>query len=457
MIFGFHSIIVIDDNEVELGQIRDALFSVGVPCLPVRYENSDPSNDSGIDHLDLSAWASPRIVVTDLNLTEIPSATAVNLAGPLAKLLEKLKLEGPYLLCVWSKLEGEVGEVMKILEERYRDLVMPMSVSVIPKSVYMSDPRGLKEKLTELISENSLFSALLNWEARMAIAARKTVNLLHELVQVEVGQSKDKQMDSEFKKILAAIGNEAIGVKNANEFPAHAMEYGLFPVLEDQVRAISEGGFGEDWRVAIPDLGVRQELSESVKAKLNTFYLIEEISEELPKAQRGVFVRLSDSYFSENLKKFESRIGRSVKCLMFEEFLSSNSEDKPLRDKARQSIILGFLEVSALCDYAQRKTKLPRYILGAIIPAEFENLTFFAKSDGRSADRAHEGIYRLPKVHLNGGDFIIKLSFKYQFGAQPKDNKWFGKSYFRVRNQALSAITLGCSHYGSRPGIVSFS
>lgn len=239
MISGLPSVVVIDDNNNELDNIKNAFFDAGIPCLPIQYVNDDPNNESGIDHVDISEWVSPRIIVTDLNLTEVQNAKAVNLVGPLAKMLQKLTLTGPYLLCIWSKLEKDVAEVMQLLEERHRDnMTLPLQVSVISKTEFLAERGKLREKLKNLIVENSLFDILFNWEVRISEAGRNAVTMLYSLAQGNNESMSIENRADELRKILAAIGNEAIGLKNAEKNPALAMEAGLIPILEDQCSGI---------------------------------------------------------------------------------------------------------------------------------------------------------------------------------------------------------------------------
>lgn len=460
MILDLPGVVVIDDRQDELDNIQEAFFSAGIPCLPIRFHNGEPDNDSGIDHVDTSKWMSPRIVVTDLNLTEVLGATAPVLVGPLANMLKKLSIKGPYLLCVWSKLESEVSEVVRLLEERHgHEMNLPLHVSVIEKSKFSSDPERLKEKITSLISECSLFDILLKWEAQISEAGRSTVETLYTMAQHNSEGKTAAERSGELKKILGAIGNEAIGMKNARANPALAMEAGLIPVLEDQIKSMPDASFYEKWKSAVPEIGKKQCINDTIKSNLNTFFHIEEVEEGYAKDCRGVFVCFNKSYLEEQekTKKFESRIGRSMKALLHEEFLPKTDDpsEKCLRESARGETILGFLEISPACDYAQKKIKFPKYILGALIPEEYEVLTSPPSSQG-GKDKAHDGIHRLPKIVVKGKVYIVKFSFKYQFGAQPFDNQWFGPSLFRVRDQILSAITFSCSQYASRPGVISF-
>lgn len=456
MISGLPSIVVIDDKKDELEIIKNAFFESGIPCLPIQYINNDPENESGIDHVDISDWVSPRVIVTDLNLTEMQGASPVNLAGPLVQMLKKLELSGPYLLCMWSKLERDVEGVMQVLEKRHKkDIVLPIKLAVISKTEFLTEENQLKEKVRNLISENALFEVLLNWESRISDAARRASNALYALAQENCEDHSIEAREAELRKILAAIGNQAIGEKHALETPGLAMDYGLIPVLEDQVRSMPENDLNIKWTNAVPEIGKNQQLDDLIKSKLNTFYHVEEVPQNYPKNRRGVFVSLNMTYLQDsgNMKKFEKRLGRKIKTIIHDEFLDSSQGNATEREAARKALTLGFLEISAACDHAQRKIKLPRYVLGVIIPTKFEQLTLFGHGN---RNRSHGGIFRFPVVNINKEPSVIKLSFKYQFGAQPDDNKWFGPSVFRVREQILSDITFNNSQYTSRLGIVSF-
>ena len=460
--FGIPNVIVLDNEKSELERIRDAFFNACIPCLPIEYKNDDPDNESGIDHVNITQNVIPRIIVSDLNLTEAQNAKPATLVGPLVKAISHLSVAGPYLLCIWSKHESDVEGVMELIQERYQNqITMPIQWMVISKTEFLEDEgAALKDKVRQLISDSPLFEMILRWESRISEAARHTTNELFSLAQsMDDTQSIDGSAD-QLKTILSKIGNEALGANNAKESPTLAIESGLTPVLEDQLRKTFQDNLDGKWKNVLPDIGKDQNLDEVVKSKLNTFYHIEEVASDTPKDSRGVFVSLNKSYFDDgdNISKFRSRIGRSIEDVIHQEFLSrkGKSEGKALTKKAREETIIGFLEVSAACDYAQKKTKLPKYILGALIPYEYAELTVFKISNGLERQTAHEGVIRLPIIEIGGRSYIVKFSFKYKFGVQPDDNKWFGESIFRVRDQILSTILFESSRYESRPGVVSF-
>lgn len=453
------SIVVVDDNQEELNNIQNAFFSAGIPCLPIRYI-SDHEN-SGIDHLAID-HINPRIIVTDINLQEQPGAKAVNLVGPIAELLKKLVKTGPYALFFWSKHDLLVDEIMILLEQRFfNELNLPMHYGCIEKSKFSRPEKSeeLKEHVKGLVAENKLFNAIFSWEQRVSNAAGEALSSLYKLTRPLTLGNNQRYTNlhiSEMEKTLAIIGNQTLGEKNAKDYPSEALDSGLAPVVYDRLRVMSTTN--DTWKGAIPELGVKLKTPDAMKAALNSFYHVETVGEDFSKSCRGVFVELNPE--TRHSSKFHKKLGIDVNTLINEEFIkvltTKNTQDDVARNaKVRDDIILGFIEISAECDQAQRKTKLHRYALAALIPIEHV---------GAAKGEAHDGIYRLPEVLIDNKKYVVKISFKYQIGTKPETmvseeryiNKWLGNPKFRLRNQILSEIAFRSAQYSSRPGIIGF-
>jgi hypothetical protein len=255
--------------------------------------------------------------------------------------------------------------------------------------------------------------------------------------------------------MLAVIGNETIGQKNAKDEPEIAIELGLEPVLHDHMQAAYENIDRSIWLKAAQGIGTRLEADDNVKAHLNSFYHVEKMQEDDPKNKRGTWIEFNSTYLSDtsNERKIKNNLGRNIKTLLNEEFLDSNQGTTITRNMVHKATKLGFIELSAECDQAQRKTKLNRYFLSAMIPVEYADFTHFM--DGKK-DAKHAGIYRLPNLIIDKKEYVVKISFMYQVGAIPDFNKWLGKPKFRLKDQILSDITFKASQHASRPGIIRF-
>jgi hypothetical protein len=464
-------LILIDDNAEELELIHQSFVTSGYPCLPVKYENSDADNDSGIDHVNLTRLT-PRIIITDLNLQELQRIEPTNLVGPIAKLLRKLNLIGPYILFFWSKNENLVKDVMGLLEQRdsFNDIQLPLYHGVINKTEFIGKPKELKDKVQNIIKSSPIFYALFDWENRIAKAAIDTTNLLYILTKPKNRLDYQNSHSIRLGNILAAIGNETLGDKNAKDHTSAALDLGLAPVLNDRLMVMQSDR--SIWESAIPNIGQKIDLEEDQKYTLNSFYHVEDIADDYPKNRKGVFIKISEAILldADNRAKLERKLGRKIKDIKMDEFLSgrkldgkSKAEMRTYREEALNSIELGFVELSADCDQAQRKVRLHKYVLSALIPIEYQDITIFEFNDIQRP-QSHEGIYRAPVIKIGSQAYILKLSFKYQIGTIPfcnldgneYINKWLGVPKFRLKEQILGDISFKCAQYSTRPGIISF-
>ena len=448
-------IVAVDDNPKELEQLKEGLFSAGLSCFPVIYDEV-----SGVEDVNFAECSGIRVVISDLNLTELQSIEATQLVGPLGEMLKALPLTGPYILCIWSKIEEKVAEVMALLESRYsNEINLPLRCVAISKAKFLNDPDGLRQRLLEEISSSPLLNAIIAWEKKVTESANATMDNLYRLARPNEEFTTVEKQNEAFDKLMSAIANESLGVKNALEEPSVAVEAGLLPILEDHLR--SQKINVSLWKDALTEVGKRIHLDQKIKSTLNTFYSVEEVEDSFGRDSRGVFLELNKDYLGnkDNLEKFQKRFGCDIVGIINQEFICqlnkrAKPEGKQRYNELFENCVVGFLESSAACDYAQRKVKLPRYILGILIP---EGLKSFARFKFQDVYKeAHEGIYRLPIVNYKGQPYILKFSFKYQVGAQPEDHKWFGSPLFRLRDQVMASINSNNANYSSRLGIMSF-
>ena len=221
------SIVLIDDKKEDLESIQNSFTQAGYPCFPIHYQGAEPENSSGIDHVNVS-MIHPRVIVTDLNLQEHGQFNEKILVGPIADVLKKLTLDGPYLLYFWSKNVEYVDGVVDLIFERH-DIPLPLHHGVLDKTSLKSSPAALKCELEKLFLCNKTFNALFGWENRVSSAAQSTTDSLYKLARpfepANIHEFQRKTTGS-LGTLLAAIGNEAIGFENAKEEPSLAIELG---------------------------------------------------------------------------------------------------------------------------------------------------------------------------------------------------------------------------------------
>lgn len=460
--FPLPGVVLVDNEKRELNQLRDAFYLAGLPCLPLLYSN-EPEDETGLDHFTKPENLKVRILFTDLNLKELGRLDAVDLVAPIAAVIRTLVTAGPFILVFWSQHEHEAREVVELLQKRFSNTTpIPFAFETIDKSDFQltGDPvkdkdmgGRLRAKITEVIKQDSLFQALVDWEYRVAEAARNTVYSLHELAKPE-GAEADYTLENHKKsltQILTVMATESIGKENVKGNPAVAIDQVLLPVLEDQLSQVKERAeLDALWTASLPNLGQKVTLESSKQvALLNSFMHIDTTIDGLTSCSRGAFVQIRDVFWADD--KLRKHFNKS-KSQILNEFLNSAKKvtGKTL-EAAHAATIIGFLEISAACDYAQQNVEIPRYVIGALIPFEFEKFTSFGNGDPK-----HAAIYPFPDIILNNILYKLRLNFRFQVGVS-RNSILLGNPLFRVRDQILSDISYKNAQHAARPGIISFT
>ncbi|CAD6872418.1 hypothetical protein [Methylomonas fluvii] len=460
-------IILIDDNQEYLDTLNRAFALSGQPCLPIRFDGDDPDNTTGVDHVNANTKHA-RVIAIDINLREAQNTQdARQLYPTIEKVLEKLNPIGPYYLIFWSKYKELPEEIFNLLSQRSKDVITaPIGWSFLDKTDFSeNDINKLKDKLSQVIGEVKVFKLLHEWESRTIHAASDTLSELYRIAASR--HDKGWKIDETREKLinlLTHIAHASIGHQNAKDAPNHSIETGLMPILEDNLLSMASeldvARLNNDWKSCLNNLGDRKNLSTLELddiSNLNTFYNVAELNEGFSKLKRGVFVRLSET-INTNDQKFKGQFGRSHKALMTEEFLFNNNVGGKIngpsyREKARQATILGWLEIGAACDHAQRKNRLHKYVLAALVPSKYLKLVSDSKT---KRTKAHEGIYRSPIFRYKDKNYVLLVSFRYVAGLH-ENSEVLDIPMFRLKEQIINEIAFAWGNHSIRPGITSFS
>ncbi|MCE7657296.1 hypothetical protein [Vibrio fluvialis] len=470
-------LMLIDDTLEELQDIQMAFNRAGIPNLPILFDKD--SQGTGIDHIEVENFE-PKIIISDLNLRDAGTFDAAQFYPVIVQMLQKLSPQKPYVIYFWSTHDTLVDDVMdRVLTSlKTRNVLCPLGYGILKKSEFQGagNAEALRDKVKQILNEVPHFNAMYDWENRVSDAAQETSLTLVELADKQidgavVGLARLDQLHNKLDILLSTIANETLGVKNAKDAKNSAVDLGLMPVLQDHLHSLSFSS--ELWEEIATNIGSSIPLDAHTVASLNSFYHTAEIKAPDSKNTKGVFVPFNAELLDggDNQKKLEGKLGIRIEDLMGEEFLTRNQLEgmsKPasrqFRKEAREETILGFVELSADCDHAQRKVRLHRYALCALIPKKYERLTMHGDAPDNLRSTAHAGIYRMPDILHNGESYIMKLSFRYLIGTKPfarvqgidHENKWLSDPLLRLREQVLSDISFKCAQYSTRPGIISF-
>jgi hypothetical protein len=459
--FALPRVVAIDNSPQQLEQIREALTMASVPCLPVLYEATLWPPDGLQD-----VCSAVRLVLLDLNLLDAPTAEAKSIAPLIADVLSKVVVRGPYILAFWSKHGDLVAEVLAILGEQYKDQVVPPIHHVLlDKHDFQVTRDGERDKETaqklsarvdKILQGVPVLEMLSEWETRVASAAASTVSRLYGLAAE--GNPWDREgVQTKLSDLLTWISHETVGRQTAKDIPADSAEQGLVHALADELsRTPGTEDYNNRWAAAMPKIGQKAftPAADLSPEALNEVFHVATVG--AAKGDRGAFSFLPADFVADKVK-IKRIFGVTAKTLK-NEFVNLEGVDATLRPALLDACKLGLVELSAACDYAQRKDRSLRFVLAALIPAAFASNTKFEDSDdkgGRPRESRHEAIYRLPFIKVKDQRFVCKLNFRYILGL-PKESELLGDPLFRIRVPLLDEIAYRCSTHLARPGIIAF-
>ncbi|MDN7899119.1 hypothetical protein [Burkholderia cepacia] len=455
--------VIVDNDESELKQLTDGMHEAHIPVLPLRY-----SIDSGVIGVPDRAALCIRMLFVDMNLADSSAPSAKDIAPTIAEVISKVvpSNNGPYALIFWSKHRHLVDDVMAILGDRHSEIPMPIVVDALDKSDFkIPEDEGVRASWLEkmkagidaVVKSSNQLTALMAWEREIGVAASATLDAITNILQRSKPWDVKGYADN-LSDILGRIAQEATGKKNASERPEEAIHLGLHPILIDNLErnvALSRD-MRDVWSAAMPRVMENEAIKlneDGAVRRLNTFYCVSPVVVGVSKTDRGAFVELSNRHLNDDCFKYN--FGRSVNELS-DEFVSVSGLSNPEKRRIRNSIRWGFIETSADCDHAQKKARLYRYVLAAIVPCERKENVTFVDSNGMSSDRRHNAIYRMPDIDYDGEPVVLFANFRYLMGLA-ENSDILGDVKLRIRSGIMAELIHSYSRYIARPGVVSFA
>ena len=107
--------VVIDNDANDIMGISTALASAGISTLPVHFKDATLARA----HCKKTASASPRIIITDIQMQESgrePSKTDLgNVAGCLAEIVSNT--DGPYIVLAWTAKPEALNDLKEVVQK----------------------------------------------------------------------------------------------------------------------------------------------------------------------------------------------------------------------------------------------------------------------------------------------------------------------------------------------------
>lgn len=403
-----------------------------------------------------------RILFLDLNLLDGRDYQPKDIRSTLFATISHIISPNnyPYLLILWSRQEKEYRGILEDLFAEELRQCAPIAILNWIKSDFFpnfTDTNENKEneyiildELKKTLSTLPAYSYLMQWENCIHNSADETIqNIFHESHSLDNWDNNVNCTMDMFAKSYLDKHYKGASI----EEKAKASLFFLNDVFYDTLESTIENNKIEN--AVNLEYEVSTEQKNAIPAKINGYLFISKSQTQIN--QPGcVFTATDDN--SECVKCAKEILHN---CLKNDDIHSqvrelvgntkSNEAKKlygELLDARKSSIYPTLLPcgvvVTPACDYAQKKTRYDRVVMGIIIDS----------SHRIHIDTKSEAIYVSPVFNDGSNERILVLNFRY-FITQNLSNTNRERILYRVRNSILSEIQSKLARHINRQGIMS--
>ena len=317
----FNRIIIIDDNQKEGESIREALSTERVPSLFIHYKNERV--------LPSEPFPNVRLVFLDLDMLPGVATRRPKARHALKVLSQIVGSHSFYVLIIWSmhvgdRLERDFKEIINDKQFTYmRPIVDPIPLIKPVEKKFPID--RIKESIAEYLAKIPNFGLLMQWEATVEKSKSRFINGIF---------ANDNQYAISQK--LHALAESYAG----KEYENNVAQYALLALSEALRGSINTGVVSKDYssyNLNI-DSGISP-LAELHVAKLNSELML---NPELTPGPGCVYLA--------------------------EESIATKYFEKLLKEKNKEGCRCIKVDVTPLCDSAQKKNVFTYFIYGILVP-----------------------------------------------------------------------------------------
>ncbi|MHA3047777.1 hypothetical protein JSO59_010545 [Riemerella anatipestifer] len=445
-----NKIIIVDNEESELYRLGKAFLNVGVGCKTILYDitHETPFNHVRIAFFDINLTLAKEIL-SDQDIEEIKN-NHTQVFNDLANAINQYIAisNGPYALIFWTKNQVLVNAFIKYVREREIEIANPILIGTLDKTLYNDDNLdNLITDLSTLLNSNEQIKFLFELEEACRKAGEKTLNKIHEISPKDTVFGESTTLFDNLDSIFSKIAVSSLGFEHAKENPKKGVYEGLVPILNYE---FLNNESLINWDIVTDKLTKAKKHSDitigepSVQPNINSLYHIENSLTGLQNLQttRGA-VFLLDKSNPELLHNF----GIHNADRWFNDLIPINDSTK--RRSLRGNSQLIAVEISAACDYSNKKSRINKYILGIIVD-DFDTNQYLDKY------RRSESSYHLGgcSFYLNGNPKQIWLNLNFVFSALPNDSR-LANPTFILKKEIMDMLGNKYASHISRIGITS--
>ncbi len=404
--------------------IIDDKIDEGFPLLTVLSKNNIPTTYfTGINQEELpdKPLLDVRVIFLDIVLGTDGQSDKNKISTAIAVLRKIVGTKtGPYILIAWTQHEEYIDKIKKALEENPPILALNLEKIKCKDDEDNYDLKKIEDKLKKEFEKAGIFQLFLLWEN---IVHESAGQLIDEFTSFyEYNNNWSKNLADVFFQLARVYSGEQLDKAVKNGIVKNGLmtfNGTLIDTLESRIRQ-------SDISDITIDFNTDSAVPEEIQAKINSKLLLVESPEEDIVQPGNVYI-LPDNTYGLNIEELFQ--GKIDKYNQKEEFLG------------QLEYIL--LEVSPLCDFAQKKWRLSRLLTGVLWPG----------NQSKKVKKSNY-IYSSPIFQVNNA--IFKLVFDFRcFTSLPFNNLKDKKPRFKIRHELLVDIQSHLARHINRPGVTA--
>ncbi|HAU55348.1 MAG TPA: hypothetical protein DCW66_19590, partial [Sphingobacterium sp.] len=367
------------------------------------------------------------------------------------------KDNGPYILVFWTA-NSRIVEAFKLYmrdpSRGFGDTASPILIDCIDKTPFTDEnnqQENLSDRVLALLNSNEKIKFLFDLEQNTKNAGENTLDRVYDILPKNDIWGDSTHLFENLDRVLSKIAASSLGFDHAKENPKKAIYEGLLPILNYEFLNRESN---VAWNQIVEQLKKASTVKElvspdiNIQYKVNALYHIEDYVDH-SKDVRGSVIKI-DKSSQETLDVFDiGNIDDWISKLLT--IKAETDKQKKRKEEILNNSRLIAIELSAACDFSNRKPRINKYILGVLT----SNLNNKIETDLNIKNKP-EASYHLGGCcfHHGGNNYHIWLNLNYVFGAKPNDSR-FGETIFILKKEIMDMLGNKYANHISRIGITS--
>lgn len=425
-------IIIVDDNEEHLNQLRQVFYDHGIGCKVFLYDGFT---------FPVEPLKGVRFAFFDIHL---------NQAGDINSTLKDaisnyIHIDnGPYVLTFWSShidyIAGFIDFVNRENDD-FKNRLKPICLNSIDKSEFLDPQKDLYGKVESILSTD-LVKCIITFDESVSIAAQQTLNRILSIIPFPDNWGESAQFNTICKNVFSKIAETEYGLAHAKNSPDMAVKEAIVPIFK-HLLLHNEDAYWSEYLMPLQTAHKSDEIKFPANfsiEKLNSILHVDDYDLEKKSIfDRGAVCQFVKECFEDNFKEF---FGITYTEWFAITFPGVNKE-------TRKKAIPIAIEFSAACDYSQNKKRTNKYILGALCPTELKEQI--------KQDHKGEYVFLLPfNFEFESQLWSIGLNFNYTFTISQARNPLTKSPIFLLTKELMDTIGHKYASHVSRIGFTSF-